>query len=343
MPLPDTSASARTMRQQERVLARFKSTNPGIKEQGPNQGTDQSIRVSRRSGNLRHVSRVPGVGVVQEPVAQLLAPTGVTDIVEDTSAPNDGIYSVYSFTWTPDPVATEYEVLVDYPGTLATQIIENSVTIKLPNYSTSTNATLANVGIRASNIVGSTTIYTVACFLAGSLVSMYDGTTKPIEEVAIGDFVVGAFGEKNEILALQHVHVGHSTMYRINDEHSTTDHHPHVSADKSFYTPEPTIIDSEVYGKDHDVITEEGFTVMRLHGLKPGRVKKMGLGHLLKTIEGCRPVVALEPYSLPPETPLYNLVVSGSHTYHVDGYAVTGWPREDDFDYDAWVPKKSNA
>jgi hypothetical protein len=257
----------------------------------------------------------------------------------ENGLPDDGIYSVFNFTWKPDPVATEYEVLIDYPGALATQIINSSVTIKLPNYNPITANDAAHIGIRASNIVGATTIYTLACFLAGSPVSMYNGTTKPIEEVAIGDFVVGAFGEKNEVLALQHVYVGNSTMYRINDEHSTTDHHPHVSADKSFYTPEPTIIDTEVYGKDHDVITEEGFKVMRQHGLRPGRVKKMALGHLLKTIEGCRPVATLEPYSLPPETPLYNLVVGGSHTYHVDGYAVTGWPREDDFDYDAWVPK----
>lgn len=37
-----------------------------------------------------------------------------------------------------------------------------------------------------------------------------------------------------------------------------------------------------------------------------------------------------------PDTQLYNLVIDGSHTYHVDGYAVTGWPKEDDFDYDVW-------
>jgi hypothetical protein len=32
--------------------------------------------------------------------------------------------------------------------------------------------------------------------------------------------------------------------------------------------------------------------------------------------------------------------MSGSHTYHVDGYAVTGWPSEHDFDYDTWNAKK---
>ena len=42
---------------------------------------------------------------------------------------------------------------------------------------------------------------------------------------------------------------------------------------------------------------------------------------------------------MPPETKLYNFVVGGSHTYFVNGYAVTGWPREDDFDYDKWESK----
>ena len=42
---------------------------------------------------------------------------------------------------------------------------------------------------------------------------------------------------------------------------------------------------------------------------------------------------------MPEDTQLYNLVVDGSHTYHVDGYAVTGWPSENDFDYDTWSRK----
>jgi hypothetical protein len=41
----------------------------------------------------------------------------------------------------------------------------------------------------------------------------------------------------------------------------------------------------------------------------------------------------------PPHTQLYNLVLGGSHTMRLDGYLVTGWPNEHDFDYDAWRPK----
>ena len=182
----------------------------------------------------------------------------------------------------------------------------------------------------------------MACFLAGSPVSLADGSVKPIEEVAIGDLLVGAFGETNPVLALQRVYVGSSTMYKINGEHDTTDHHPHVSPDKQFYTPEPAMI-GDVYGKSHAVIGPDGPTMMQLHGLKKGRVQTLQIGQPLKTIEGSRVVNTLEAYNLPPETPLYNLVVGGSHTYHVNGYAVTGWPREDDFDYDAWTVPKSNA
>ena len=47
-------------------------------------------------------------------------------------------------------------------------------------------------------------------------------------------------------------------------------------------------------------------------------------------------IISIEPYILPPETQLYSFVLSGSHTYFVEGYAVTGWARDDDFDYDTW-------
>jgi hypothetical protein len=168
---------------------------------------------------------------------------------------------------------------------------------------------------------------------------MSDGTTKAIEDVLIGDSVIGAFGETNPVLALQRVYLGNSRMYKINGEHSTSDHHPHISLDKQFYTPVPGTIDNEVYGKTFPVIGADGPVMLKLHGLKKGRVQVLEVGAQLKTIDGSREVLTLEPYDLPFETPLFNLVVGGSHTYHADGYAVTGWPREDDFDYDNWVPR----
>lgn len=168
---------------------------------------------------------------------------------------------------------------------------------------------------------------------------MADGTTKAIEDVCVGDNVIGAFGEINTVLALHRPLLGSTAqLCRINGEHSTTNHHPHISVDKQFYCGDPALVSGTIYGSAHKVIDVDGQVVERmLHGLKKERIRKLELGVALKTIEGSRVVNELELYGMPADTQLYNLVVGGSHTYHVDGYAVTGWPSEIDFDYDTWT------
>jgi len=176
------------------------------------------------------------------------------------------------------------------------------------------------------------------CFLAGSLVQMADGSTKVIEDVKVNDEVVGAFGEINKVLFLHRPKLGDAPMCKINNEHNTTNHHPHISVDKKFYCGDPERVSTKTYGCYHKVINAKGnHQFMKLHGLKKERIQKLVTGVHLKTVEGSRVVNTLEVYSMPPETQLYNLVVGGSHTYYVEGYAVTGWPREDDFNYDAWT------
>jgi hypothetical protein len=179
------------------------------------------------------------------------------------------------------------------------------------------------------------------CFFHDAIITMADGSTKAIEEVRVGDLVLGAFGEFNEVLALHRPLLGYNTMTNINNDHHTSSHHPHVSPDKQFYSVKPSVVMSDTYGKSHEVLDENMVPYQRfLAGLKPGRVQQMEIGVQLKTVDGSREITFLETYEMAPETQLYNLVVSGSHTYHVDGYAVTGWPNEDDFDYDTWTLHK---
>jgi hypothetical protein len=77
---------------------------------------------------------------------------------------------------------------------------------------------------------------------------------------------------------------------------------------------------------------------MVMHGLKSGRVKQLEIGTVLQKLDGPRTVDSIEYITVDPDENLYHLVVSGSHTYNVDGYAVTGWAHELDFDYDTWTP-----
>jgi phosphoribosylformylglycinamidine (FGAM) synthase PurS component len=248
--------------------------------------------------------------------------------------------------WQPVPGATSYSVVTNVAQGYQVQVEYD------PNVNP-TSCTLAQydqeliyipdgiqIIVRANPDAGCGSAFIQPCFLRGSLVNMADGTTKAIEDVQVNDLVIGAFGEINKVLALHRPMLGTAKMCKINDEHSTTNHHPHVSLDKKFYCGDPDLVSSSTYGHKHKVIDANGNTVERmLDGLNKERIQKLEVGVELKTIEGSRLTKSVEVYSMPEDTQLYNLVIDGSHTYHVDGYAVTGWPSEHDFDYDNWVRK----
>lgn len=167
--------------------------------------------------------------------------------------------------------------------------------------------------LNVSTPSGSVGIEIAPCFVAGSLVHLADGTTKVIEEISIGDQVRGAFGESNEVLALHRPILGNFMIIRINDEHTTTMQHPHVGPNRSFFCGDPAL-------------------------LLENNVQTLKIGTILQTHQGPKAVDKLERIPMPADTQLYNLVVSNSHTYIVEGYAVVGWPFADDFNYDTWQP-----
>lgn len=200
----------------------------------------------------------------------------------------------------------------------------------------------ANAILTVSNECSSSSVNaTFGCFLAGSQIALADGSFKAIEAVAVGDKVRGAFGESNTVIGLHRPLLGAGTIVNINNEHKTTSHHPHVAADKKIYCVAPHIINSFTYGKTHNVIVDKtGKTENRvMYGLHPSRIQKLEVGVELQTLSGAKRVDTLEAIKMSPFTQVYHLVVDGSHTFMVDGYAVTGWPREDDFDYDTWVSR----
>jgi hypothetical protein len=266
-------------------------------------------------------------------------PCSVGTMTLTATGPGTIDYPAY-VSWNALPWAEAYNITSTqnegYPGTI-TRTSKTTARIYYDDYSPSQTVTVTaftNCGTTSSSIVVN------PCFLAGSLVHMADGTTKAIEDVQVNDLVIGAFGEINKVLALHRPLLGTADMCKINDEHSTTNHHPHVSLDKQFYCGNPELVSTTTYGHKHNVIDENGNIVERmLDGLNKERIKKLHTDVELKTIEGSRITKTIEVYSMPEDTQLYNLVVDGSHTYHVDGYAVTGWPSENDFDYDNWSCK----
>jgi hypothetical protein len=318
----DKTSGGLTQRHKHQTLATFHSLYPERKHMI----NSESLRIAQQSGICIPCSGCTSLGDFS------------TITISDLTASDlsgGGYTTRYTVEWTAVPNATAYTFtfLYDPENNLAVFIGETSAYVYTNN--------LSNFILTATSTCDSKSSeeQIAPCFLAGSLVAMADGTLKAIQDVRVGDAVVGAFGEINIVLALHRPLLGSRRMCRINDEHSTTAHHPHVSLDRGFYCADPRTLDEDTYGRVHTVINAAGEQVeLYLHGLQKGRVQQLVEGVVLKTLDGSRAVHTIALYDLPADTQLYNLVVGGSHTYHVEGYAVTGWPREDDFDYSAWVP-----
>jgi len=192
-----------------------------------------------------------------------------------------------------------------------------------------------------------------SCFPAGTPVVMADGTIKMIEHVLIGDKVLGAYGEANTILAYDRTTLGLRPMYLINQEHRTTDTHTHItdrntlasllsdthgltgteqSLDFCTFNPIQTDLLGTIEIIMHPGLPEEDVELL----------EELKIGTILKTINGNKTVETITSYTMPADTILYNFIVGGSHTYHVDGYVVTGFANGRDFDYRTWTYKTAS-
>ena len=179
-----------------------------------------------------------------------------------------------------------------------------------------------------------------SCFLMGSPVVMADGTIKMIEDITIGEWVRGAFGEHNQVLALDRPLLGNRTMYNINGEHQTTAEHNHLTESGLFGCVSLAESQNEKLWTHQEVITDQGVEEWFFSGIQDtSLITQFELGNRLKTTDGYKSLDSMEPLTLAPETQLYNLVLSGSHTYYVQGYCVTGFGHDYDFDYRTWQSK----
>ena len=256
-------------------------------------------------------------------VPQVINATSVAiTSITDTSGTVDGLLYDLGYLYTTDPEPAFYNPI--------------GVFVFWPSRTWDLSSLVVNVV--ASNACSSSSDEAeFGCFLAGSPVCMADGSFKPIEDVAVGDNVRGAFGEINTVMALHRPLLGAGSMVVINGEHSATAHHPHISVDRKFYLAEPDILSGFTYGKKHTVILADGTKEKRvMTGVNKERLLKLTTGVELQTNTGGRVVNTIDYKPMSPLTQVYHVVVSGSHTYIVEGYAVAGWCDERDFNYDTW-------
>ena len=149
---------------------------------------------------------------------------------------------------------------------------------------------------------------------------------------------MGRSGEINAVLGIANCYPQGRQLWRINGStHVTTDEHTHVGP-TGFYAVDRAW-QAQDWGKAHWMGTSPGhYERVMHHGLNPKRMSDLEVGVVLQTLDGPVVVQTIELVPAHDRTLLWNLMIGGSHTMFVDGYCVTGWPREDDWDWDAWKP-----
>lgn len=140
------------------------------------------------------------------------------------------------------------------------------------------------------------------CFVGGTLVSLSNGTSKPIERVAAGDVVVGRDGRHNAVLGLIPHELGDQPLYSFNEGTAF------VSASHSFLTDDGwKAIDPEAARSE-------------VPGLPIGQ---LAAGDVLVAADGARvPLRTLQSRAANPATKIYDLDVDGDNTYVAAGLVV---------------------
>ena len=144
-----------------------------------------------------------------------------------------------------------------------------------------------------------------SCFVAGTIVTLANGIKKKIEDVEIGDSLLGQDGAINHVLEFDHPMLGGRDLYGINES-------------GPFMTPE------------HPVFTKDGWkapvmenTLQAYPHLESIMVGNLEVGDEILTENGDYVVVeSIERHQNEPDQRVYNFILDGNNTYHADGLLV---------------------
>ena len=156
-----------------------------------------------------------------------------------------------------------------------------------------------------------------SCFTADTLITMADGSTKHISAVRRGDIVKSSECDKcgnvhgNEVTNIEIVPIGSRMLYGINgSEPFVSEEHPIMTTEgwgsinvNTFREQEPDTYDA--------VMEENG-----------GHLVDINVGTTIVTETGEMKIESWVPQEREPELQLYNLGLSGNHTYYANGMLV---------------------
>jgi hypothetical protein len=143
---------------------------------------------------------------------------------------------------------------------------------------------------------------THGCFIKDTMVSLADGTQKPIQDIAIGDVLKGE-KTNNTVTGFDRPLLGDKeTLYSFNGgEYFVSEDHPFMTTDGW------KAINPELAGLKHQL----GFNIGKLQE-----------GDTLVGDDSNIVLSSIDSKHADKDTQLYNFILTGDHTYYADGYLV---------------------
>ena len=150
-----------------------------------------------------------------------------------------------------------------------------------------------------------------SCFIAGTPILMADGSQRPIEQLGLGDLVVGRRGRINRVVRCERTLLGARRLYALNGGR------PFVTAEHPFLTAEGwKALDPEATRRENARLLVASLQLgdQLCRGALP-----VGGGPF---VQRTTTLELLSATGADPSTPLFNLLLDGDHSYVADGWIV---------------------
>lgn len=143
------------------------------------------------------------------------------------------------------------------------------------------------------------------CFVAGTKVTMVDGSVKPIEDVAIGEQLLGKDGVINTVKEFVRPVLGNRKLVGFNGgKPFMTNDHPVLTVDGTWKSMDPES-------------TASKYAHANLNA------RQLGVGDVINTGDGQElKIVSIEQYTDHYDLPVYNFSLDGNNTYIANGLVV---------------------
>lgn len=177
------------------------------------------------------------------------------------------------------------------------------------------------------------------CFTGEALVAMADGSLKRIDEVLIGEQVLGAHGLINTVIGMHKVPAGGGHMYLINKRHRTSGNHKHFT---SVGWAALDVATADKAGNAEIIIDNNGTKDVRYNTkfINGTKTTLLELGMEILTENGYEVVESIDiDNTVAADEYVYSLVTDGSHAHFCNGFVVSAWATDKDFNYDTWTPR----